>query len=409
VSQKLGRRLFLKSSGLAMIGLGFAPGFLRRAPAAIPGGNKKVLVVIFQRGGADGLSMVPPVGDPRYYELRPALALKPPGRGDGSAVRLDETFGLHPALGKLKPFFEAGSLAIIPAAGSPNSTRSHFDAQDFMESGTPGILAQDGWLNRALQRSPRTDATAFRALALQPNLPRSLIGPAPAVAMSSVAEFRVQAKPLSKSFESLYLGATDSALRTSGKEAFEAMRVLESAKLEEIAPQNGVEYPRSPLGKRLQDIARLIRADLGVQIAATDVGGWDTHVAQGNAEGQLANRLAEFANAIAAFAGDLGEKMSEVCLVTMTEFGRTVRENGNRGTDHGTASVMMVLGGTVRGGKVLGSWRELAEANLYEGRDLAVGTDYRDVLSEVLSGFLGLPASAKVFPDFQSKKVGLFS
>jgi uncharacterized protein (DUF1501 family) len=224
-----------------------------------------------------------------------------------------------------------------------------------------------------------------------------------------LAEFRVQAKPLSRSFEALYSGASDSALRATGAEAFEAMRILERAKLEEIAPQNGAEYPRSPLGKRLQDVARMIRADIGLEIAATDIGGWDTHVAQGNAQGQLANRLAEFAEAIAAFATDLGERMSEVCVVTMTEFGRTVRENGNRGTDHGTASVMLVIGGTVRGGRVLGRWRELSEANLYEGRDLAVGTDFRDVLFEALTGFLAIPSSAKLFPDFQPAKVGLFS
>jgi len=408
---KVDRRFFLKSSGLAMLGLGFAPGFLSRAVAARTAANKKILLAIFQRGGADGLSMVPPVGDPEYYALRPTLAIARPGAGDGAALKLDDTFGLHPALSSLTPFYEAGALAIIHAVGSPKPTRSHFDAQDFMEGGIPGALAPDGWLNRALQAEAARNSSAFRAVALQSNLPRSLFGSAPAVAMGSVAEFKLRTGRLSeagtRSFEALYASAVDVALRNTGNETFEALRLLEKSKLDGMPEEHGANYPNSPLGRRLKDVARLIRADIGLEVAATDCGGWDTHVGQGAAQGQLAERLKELGDSLAAFAVDLGDRMADVCVVTMTEFGRTVRENGNRGTDHGTASVMMVLGGGVRGRRVIGQWRGLREPNLFEGRDLAMATDFRAVLSEVLGSHLGISRLGPVFPDFDGAKAPL--
>ena len=408
---KVDRRFFLKSSGLAMLGLGFAPGFLSRAVAARTAANKKILLAIFQRGGADGLSMVPPVGDPEYYALRPTLAIARPGAGDHAALKLDDTFGLHPALSSLTPFYEAGALAIIHAVGSPKPTRSHFDAQDFMEGGIPGALAPDGWLNRALQAEAARNSSAFRAVALQSNLPRSLFGSAPAVAMGSVAEFKLRTGRLSeagtRSFEALYASAVDVALRNTGNETFEALRLLEKSKLDGMPEEHGANYPNSPLGRRLKDVARLIRADIGLEVAATDCGGWDTHVGQGAAQGQLAERLKELGDSLAAFAVDLGDRMADVCVVTMTEFGRTVRENGNRGTDHGTASVMMVLGGGVRGRRVIGQWRGLREPNLFEGRDLAMATDFRAVLSEVLGSHLGISRLGPVFPDFDGAKAPL--
>ncbi len=408
---KVDRRFFLKSSGLAMLSLGFAPGFLSRAVAARIATNKKILLAIFQRGGADGLSMVPPVGDPEYYALRPTLAIPRPGEGDGAALKLDDTFGLHPALSSLAPLYQAGALAMVHAVGSPKPTRSHFDAQDFIEGGIPGALAPDGWLNRAMQTEAAGDFGAFRAVALQSNLPRSLFGSAPAVAMGSVAEFKLRTGQLStagaRSFEALYASAVDVALRNTGNETFEALRLLEKAKLEEMPVQHGAEYPNSPLGKRLKDVARLIRADIGLEVAATDCGGWDTHVAQGVAQGQLAGRLKELGDSLAAFAGDLGDRMADVCVVTMTEFGRTVRENGNRGTDHGTASVMMVLGGGVRGRRVIGQWRGLRQPNLFEGRDLAMATDFRAVLSEVLASHLGISRIGPVFPGFDAANAPL--
>jgi uncharacterized protein (DUF1501 family) len=311
----------------------------------------------------------------------------------------------------LTPFYEAGALAIIHAVGSPKPTRSHFDAQDFMEGGIPGALAPDGWLNRALQAEAARNSSAFRAVALQSNLPRSLFGSAPAVAMGSVAEFKLRTGRLSeagtRSFEALYASAVDVALRNTGNETFEALRLLEKSKLDGMPEEHGANYPNSPLGRRLKDVARLIRADIGLEVAATDCGGWDTHVGQGAAQGQLAERLKELGDSLAAFAVDLGDRMADVCVVTMTEFGRTVRENGNRGTDHGTASVMMVLGGGVRGRRVIGQWRGLREPNLFEGRDLAMATDFRAVLSEVLGSHLGISRLGPVFPDFDGAKAPL--
>jgi uncharacterized protein (DUF1501 family) len=401
------RRLFLKSSGLALLGLGFAPGFLKRAVAQQTSGQR-TLVLVFLRGGADGLSIVPPVGDPAYYKARPTLALPLPGT-EGGALRLDSTFGLHPALSSLLPYWQEGTLAVVQAAGLQGATRSHFDAQDFCETGTPGRkTTQDGWLNRSLQQLPEPGAGAFRAVALQGTLPRSLQGVAPAVAVEGLGSFHISGKGGADSFEALYQGAVDQAMRTTGQEAFEALRTVASAELSKSPPENGATYAKTPLAKRLQDTARLVRAGVGLEVVATEMGGWDTHVGEGVATGQLANRLRELGDALAAFAKDLGPRMSKVTVVVMTEFGRTVRENGNRGTDHGTASTMLALGGSVRGGRVYGNWRGLDGPGLFEDRDLAITIDVRSVLSESLQATLRPPDMASVFPDFAAPRVGLF-
>jgi uncharacterized protein (DUF1501 family) len=396
------RRAFMKSSGLALVSFGFAPGFVQRAAAAAPGKGKRVLVVVFQRGGADGLSMVPPYGDPDYAPQRPSLALPAPGSQDG-VLKLDDTFGLHPALAPLEPLYAAGTLAVLHAVGSPKPTRSHFDAQDFMEAGTPGLRGNEGWLNRVLASEPKAQASTFRAVALEPTLPRSLLGNAPAVAMNSLGDFRLQAGArvnlAMKGFEDMYASAVDEAMRSTGAETFEALRAATDGQLASRPPENGAEYPKSPLGKRMQDIARLIHADVGLEIATTDCGGWDTHIGQGAAQGQLAQRLKDFADSLAAFAKDLGPKLADVCVVTMTEFGRTVHENGNRGTDHGTASVMLAFGGGIRGKRVKAQWKGLSKAALFEERDLAVGTDYREVLAELVEHHLGV--RDPIFPDFK--------
>jgi len=346
------------------------------------------------------LSIVPPLGDPAYRAARPTLALAPPGR-DGGALRLDDVFGLHPALAPLLPLWREGSLGIVHAAGLPGASRSHFDAQDFCESGTPGTKStSDGWLNRAVQRAPGPDG-AFRVVAVQPTLPRMLVGDAPAVAMSSLGQFRLPGGPGGAvAFDALYAQAVDTALRTTGIETFEALREAGSAKLAQLAPANGAEYGTAPIARRLQDIARLIRSGVGLQVAVTDMGGWDTHVGEGAEKGQLASRLGELGAALAAFACDLGPRWTETRVVVMTEFGRTARENGNRGTDHGTASVMLVLGGRLRGGRVLGGYRGLARSELFEERDLAIGTDVRTVLWEATRAQLGLADSSRVFPGF---------
>ena len=402
------RRFFLKSSGLALAALGFAPGFLRRALASTDGSRRKVLVTIFQRGAVDGLSMVPPFAEPAYAAARPVIAIPAPGSGEGAALDLDGHFGLHPALAGLRPIWDAGSLAVIHAVGSPDPTRSHFDAQDFLDAGTPGVKStRDGWLNRALQARPEPGATTFRAVALQPNLPRSLAGRASAVAMNAIGDFGVRGgqagDAMAARLSNDYAAAGDPALRATGREAFEAVRALREANPSRFAPEHGAEYPPGNLGRRLKEIAQLVKADVGLEIAATDCGGWDTHAGQGASQGQLANRLQELGNALAAFSLDLGARMADVCVVTMTEFGRTVKENGTRGTDHGHGSVMLVLGGGVKGKRVLARWKGLRTQDLYEGRDLAATIDHREVLSEVLASHMGIADLGAVFPGFSSE------
>ncbi|HEY1905589.1 MAG TPA: DUF1501 domain-containing protein [Myxococcaceae bacterium] len=393
------RRHFLRGAG-ALAALGAVPGFLGRALAASAPGSGKTLVLVFLRGGADGLSIVPPVGDPAYRAARPTIALAAPGK-EGGTLRLDDVFALHPALSPLLPLWSDRTLAIVHAAGLPGATRSHFDAQDFCESGTPGLKSTaDGWLNRAVQRSGGPEG-AFRVVAIQPTLPRMLVGDAPAVAMSSLGQFRMPGGPAgSSAFDALYAQAVDTALRTTGIETFEALREAGSAKLAQLPPANGAEYGGAPIARRLQDVARLIRSGVGLQVAATDMGGWDTHVGEGTEKGQLASRLAELGGALAAFARDLGPRWADTRVVVMTEFGRTARENGNRGTDHGTASVMLVLGGGVRGGRVLGGYRGLGRSELFEERDLAIGTDVRSVLWETVQAQLDLRDASRVFPGF---------
>lgn len=400
----LARRSFLLSLAASTAALPLvAPVLVRAAPK---GGSTKTLVVLFQRGAVDGLSMVPPIADAAYYAARPTIAIP-----KKSAKPLDATFGLHPALASLEPFWSKGSLAIVHAVGSPDGTRSHFDAQDAVETGTPGVkTTDDGWLARLLDAGPEPDGKALRAVALSPTLPRILRGDADAVAFASFADFKVAGKNAGAgTFEAMYEGALDEALRGAGHDAFEAMDALEKKGVAKLEPKNGAKYPESPLGKRLRQIAQLIRGDVGVEVAFTDQGGWDTHANQGGPNGALAKRLEDLGSSIAAFATDLGDGMKDVCLVTVTEFGRTVKENGTGGTDHGHGSVMMVLGGGVKGGKkVLGTWKGLAPDVLHEGRDLPVTTDHRSVFAEVVGKHLGAKDLSTVFPGFTPTKVGLF-
>lgn len=397
------RRLFLKNSALAMFGAGSAPAWLARAAAA-KGSGRKVLVALFQRGAVDGLNMVVPHGDKNYYALRPSIAIP-----RESVLDLDGFFGFHPALAPLKRAFDAQHLAVVEAAGSPDPTRSHFDAQDYMESGTPGYKStRDGWLNRAL-RKPDRRTSPVRAVSMGPNLARSVRGANPAVAISDLRTFRITQSEPAATFESMYAETLDKVLHGTGRETFDAVRIMQSLQKEAYRPAAGARYPAGRLGQSLQQIARLIKADVGLEVAFADMGGWDTHVNEVGArptQGQLAGLLTQFATAIGAFYQDLGDRMEEVMLVTMSEFGRTARENGNRGTDHGHANVMLVLGGKVNGGKVFGTWPGLAPEQLYEGRDLAVTTDFRDVLGEIVSHHLAAK-KASVFPKHQVRPLGL--
>jgi uncharacterized protein (DUF1501 family) len=412
----MNRRFFLKSGGVALASLGAGvavPSFLERAvmaqgAKAAAGGRRKTLVAIFQRGAVDGLNMVVPHGESNYYEWRPSIAIARPGRGAAgeSAVDLDGFFGLHPALAGLKPIWDAKRLAIVHASGSPDSTRSHFDAQDYMETGTPGVKStQDGWLNRAVQARPDQNATPFRAVSFTQNLPRAMQGRASALAIANLRDFAVRAGQQSQvvqgGFEDIYEQAATEALRGTGKETFEAINFLKRVNPAQYQPENGAQYPRTPYGNALLQIAQLIKAGVGLEVAFTDVGGWDTHTNQGGARGQLAARLTEFGAGLAALYTDLGPaRMDDVVILTMSEFGRTARENGNRGTDHGHANAMLVVGGTTRGGRVYGDWPGLAADKLYEGRDLALTTDFRDVFGEVARKHLGAADLARVFPRY---------
>ena len=402
------RRVFLRNAALTMVGAGSAPAWLWRALEAAPSsaGRKKTLVAIFQRGAADGLNIVAPFGEKRYYELRPTIAVPSPSSSrEHAALDLDGFFGLHPSLAPLKPLYDSQHLAIVHAVGSPDPTRSHFDAQDYMESGTPGRKSTaDGWMNRALPRETGP-AAPLRAVSLGPRLPRSLRGSNPVAAIENLNNFRLRDAGSAGVFETMYAGTTDTVLQGAGRETFEAVKLLESIQRESYTP--GAEYPRGPLGENLRQIARLIKAQAGVELAFADVGGWDHHANEVGAsisQGPLANRLRDVGQALAAFWKDLGDRMEDVVLVTMSEFGRTARENGNRGTDHGHANVMFALGGPVRGGKVYGDWPGLAPEQLYEGRDLNLTTDFRDVLGELVAVHLGNPEVGAVFPGYSPAK-----
>jgi uncharacterized protein (DUF1501 family) len=400
----LTRRALLKGGACALAAVTAPPRFLvRTAQSAERRG--KVLVAIFQRGAVDGLSMVAPHGDPAYARSRASIALAPPRRGDtATALDLDGYFALHPALAPLRPLWESKTLAVVHACGSPDTTRSHFDAQDYMESGTPGVKSTpDGWLGRAAAALPASSASPFRSVALASRLPRSLRGDAGALAMSSLDRFDVRAAPAGvarRGFESLYADGVQDLLHGTGRETFEAVKLLKSAGAARLSPANGADYPRGRFGEALRQIAQLVRADVGLQIAFAEVEGWDTHVGQGAEQGQLSNRLRELGAALAAFAQDLGDRMADVVVLTMSEFGRTVAENGNRGTDHGHATAMFALGGGIRGGHVYGRWPGLAPEQRYEGRDLAVTTDFRALFSEIATRHLTLPATTPLFPGW---------
>ncbi len=403
------RRVFLRNSALAVVGTAAVPGFLTRAALGAAEGplRNKRLVVIFQRGAADGLNIVVPYAESQYYAMRPSINIP-----RNSVLELDGRFGLHPSLAAFQPLWRQGHLAIVHAAGSPDTTRSHFDAQDFMETGTPGVkVTEDGWLNRSLHNGPMNlpaQNSAFRAIALGPSLPRILSGSEPAVAMNNINDFSVggrnpKASPAATAFEAMYDHSSDSVLHGAGEETFDAVKMLKAADPGRYNPAPGANYPKGRFGDSLRQLAQLIKANLGVQVAFADIGGWDHHVNEGATEGQLANVLGDFSGALSAFWTDLGDLGEGTVVVTMSEFGRTARENGNRGTDHGHANVMFVLGGPVKGGRVYGRWPGLDPSQLYEGRDLALTTDFRQVIGEILARHMGNHNLANVFPGYDNQ------
>ncbi len=401
------RRIFLRNSALAVVGTAAVPSFLTRAAfgAAEAGAGNKRLVVIFQRGAADGLNIVVPHAEPQYYAMRPSINIP-----RNAVLDLNGFFGLHPSLSAFQPLWQQRHLAIVHAAGSPDTTRSHFDAQDFMETGTPGVKAtEDGWLNRSLRSLPsEAQASAFRAIALGPSLPRILSGNEPAVAMNNINDFSVggknpKASPVASAFEAMYDHSSDSVLHTTGAETFDAVKMLKAADPAKYTPAPDANYPKGRFSDSLRQLAQLIKANLGVQVAFADIGGWDNHVNEGATEGQLANVLTDFSQSLAAFWTDLGDLADDTVVITMSEFGRTARENGNRGTDHGHANVMFVLGGRVKGGRVYGHWPGLDQSQLYEGRDLALTTDFRQVIGEAVARHMGNKNLAEVFPGYDNQ------
>ena len=405
------RRFFLKSGSIALASIGVslsAPSFLERAVLAnvLSSTRRKTLIAIFQRGAVDGLNMVVPYGEREYYDARPSIAIPKPQSGNAeAAIDLDGFFGFHPVLEPFKPLWDSKRLAIVQAVGSPDNTRSHFDAQDYMESATPGRKGTpDGWLNRYLQTTTDSADSPFRAVSLTSTMPRVLQGKAPALSVSRLSDFTIRAGRSSTTiqggFEAIYDQAVNDTLGGTGKETFEAVNYLKKVNPAQYKEENGAQYPRTPFGNSLLQIAQLIKAGVGLEVAFTDIQGWDTHVNQGNSRGQLANRLQDFTGGIAALVKDLGPRMDDVIVLTMSEFGRTVRENGNRGTDHGHANVMFVIGNNVRGGKTYGEWPGLKSDRLFEGRDLALTTDFRDVFGEIARKHLGTSKLQTVFPGY---------
>lgn len=403
----INRRFFLKTGALALVGIssGIAvPSFLQRTVlAAGNSSRKKTLIVIFQRGAADGLNIVVPFGDTNYYKARPNIAIAQPKAGDEqTAIDLDGFFGLHPAMKSFKPLYDNHQLAIMHAAGSPDSTRSHFDAQDYMESGTPGIKStSDGWLNRYLQSAKIDNATPLRGIAMGNKQPRAMAGVSSTVTIGNIGGFDVRGgNQVSNAFEAMYGESDDKILQPAGTEAFEAIKMIRRIRAAGYTPANSATYPQGPFGNSLKQIAQLIKADAGVEIAFAESNGWDTHTGE---KPRLNALLTEFSRGIAALTQDLGDRMEDVVIVTMSEFGRTVKENGTAGTDHGHATCMFVIGGKVKGGKIYGKWPGLDHDQLHEGRDLALVNDFRGVCAETIASHFGIKNINTIFPNFNNK------
>jgi uncharacterized protein (DUF1501 family) len=415
------RRVFLKGGALALVtaGIGGVPTFIAKAAQSrklwSPYKRNKVLVCIFQRGAMDGLMAVTPFTDAHLQKARPSLFMSAAKSATKPLIDLDGRFGLHPSMSAFEHLFKEARLAIVHGVGSPNTTRSHFDAQDYMESGTPFSKGtESGWLNRAVGLLGHEGATPFQAVSLTSSLPRSFYGDHAAVAISNLDDFSIQlrgnnlaANTAAKSFEELYDKTSSSLLNKTGKESFEAMKILKSADVKGYRPANGAVYPVSPLGNSLKQIAQLIKMDVGTEVAFAECGGWDTHYNQGTENGTFARNVADLSNSIAAFWTDLGGLQDDVEVMTMTEFGRTVHQNGSNGTDHGRGSCMFILGNDVAGGKVHGKVPELALENLEDKRDLPVTTDFRAVFEEVASAHLKIKEKGKLFPDWKGSNIGL--
>jgi uncharacterized protein (DUF1501 family) len=401
------RRSFVQGSTASLISIGTSGMWASRASATTVNENAR-LVIIMLRGAVDGLSVVAPYSEPNYYNSRPTIAIAKPGETDG-LIRLDNMFGLHPSLAMLMPYWESAQLGFIQASGSHDSTRSHFDAQDYMESGTPGKKStQDGWLNRlavSLNQENVDASKRLQAVNLGPVMPRIFAGPSPIASLAqgnaAVAKGVLDREPVADAFAKLYAG--NDKLSETVREA--------TATRKEIMTSLASDDPKADQGSLslrglAQDTARLgqlMQRDARVRLAFVPVGGWDTHVNQGNGKGQLANRLALLGEAIDSLIKNMGSRFGETTVVVMSEFGRTVKQNGNQGTDHGHGNVMWTLGGNIKGGRVEGQWPGLETNALNEGRDLAITTDFREPLLNILEQKFRLKDKqlSAVFPEMK--------
>ena len=389
----------LSASGIISVG---SHGWVAKGLAQT--NNRQRLIVVFLRGGVDGLNLVIPHQEDTYYDYRPKIAIPAPGESGGALI-LDEQFGLHPALADVMPLWKNRSLAFVHACGLNNDTRSHFDAQYYMETGIPGNKkAQDGWMNRLLANLPKDRPT--QAVNLGDTPPRILMGQMPVASLpigdKSTRRLPIDRMQINQAFDRLYAGNDDlSKVYQEGRQA----RDLLLADLEkEMEEASGGAPPPKGFAKDAKNLAQIMVGDSKTQLGFIGIGGWDTHINQGNSEGALSRRFKPLGEGLATLVQELGPLYSETMIVVMSEFGRTVKENGNGGTDHGHGNVMWVLGGGVRGGQVYGEWPGLDESELFQKRDLAVTTDFRDAIATILEGHLGINQNqlAQVFPGKSS-------
>jgi uncharacterized protein (DUF1501 family) len=417
------RRAFIKSGALAAFGISFGgvPSFIARAAGfnqiLMPYQSKKILICIFQRGAMDGLMAVTPFTDDYLKKARPSLFMTPSASEKEKLFDLDGRFGLHPAFSPILPLFKNNQMSIVHGIGSPNNTRSHFDAQDYMETGTPFDKGTtSGWLNRAMGYMGH-DASPFRAVSITSSMPRSLYGANPVVAVSSLGDFALRNKknmpdlPMAAtSFEELYDQTASGLIHDAGKETFEAVKMLSGVDVKKYQPANGAQYTNTQLGTSLKQLAQLIKANVGLEIGFAESTGWDTHFNQGTVNGGFAKSASDLSSNLFAFWTDLGSALQDqVTVMTMTEFGRTVKQNGSGGTDHGRASCNFIIGNDLNGGRVFGDLKPLAPENLDEGRDLAVTTDFRSVFSDVAVNHLKLKQSNALFPGWTGESTRIIS
>jgi uncharacterized protein (DUF1501 family) len=391
------------------------PQYRPRVSIRATGAPGDILICVFLRGGTDGLSLVPPYFEGAdYYDGRPTIAIPEPGAGPFTAIDLDGSFGFHPGLAPLKPFYDAGSLAVVHGAGLVEANRSHFDAQRYFEQGVPNDKTiGTGWLGRHLSSTGPGSGSVFRGIALSDHVQAALRGELPALAVSSLENIGFHG-PKNKDDEDLalallqqfYLGQPVGLLHDQAQLLFETIAILRQLAEAGYTPAAGAVYPDDGFGYGLRQIAQLVKADLGLEAACIDLGGWDTHETQGVRDGQFAGLAASLGAGLAAFATDLGDRMQNVTIVTMSEFGRTTRENGSAGTDHGHGNAMLLLGGGVIGGHVYSRWPGMSEGELDSEGDLVVTIDYRDVFAEILQYRLLNPALSQVLPNFVPTPLG---